>query len=141
MTKFNRRNNYNRNNNRNSKPRQSKKKTKLEDHEFIIGSNKQAAEYEETIEHVINYTKMSYKNGNDVAETLRKESVIDASIWDPTMGYSAKEDENKIKMENRQFEIKYRVELDEVIKRKTVCQDNPIQSMRPTIGKTQQSST
>ena len=35
---------------------------------------------------------MNCKNGNDVAETLRLESVIDTSTWDSTMSVSTKPD-------------------------------------------------
>ena len=41
------------------------------DYQFYIRTNKQALEYENASEFMINYIKRTFDRGNDIAETLR----------------------------------------------------------------------
>ena len=81
----------NKNNNNNNNSSSFKKKT-IEDYVFYIGSNRQASDYEITVEFILNYIKMTYQDGNDIAESLKKETKANADAWSPTLKFSASSD-------------------------------------------------
>ena len=60
-------------NNNNNKKSSFKKKT-IEDYVFYIGSNKQASDYEVTVEFILNHFKMTCQDSNDIAESIEKET-------------------------------------------------------------------
>ena len=48
-----------------------KQKKTINDYQFFIGTNKQASEFENASEFMINYIKHTFDRGNDIAKTLR----------------------------------------------------------------------
>ena len=101
-----------------------KPKKNINDHQFYIGTNSQAAEYEISAEFIINFIKKTFDRENDIAETLRTLTIHDTNLWMPKLKSSSSEDENIAKTENRQFELEYKALLDEAIKRKDKYNQN-----------------
>ena len=108
-------------NNNNNKKSSFKKKT-IEDYAFYIGSNKQASDYEVTVEFILNHIKMTHQDGNDIAESLKKETKTNTDAWSPTLKFSTSSDTQVALQENKQFEMIYKAELDEAMKRKKTIQ-------------------
>ena len=102
----------------------NRKKKTIEDYFFYVGSSKQASDYEITAEFVINHIKMTFDRGNDIAESLKEESSCDTDAWKPALKTSNKSNADEKARENKQFELEYKAELDEAMKRKRTYQDN-----------------
>ena len=121
MTARNRRNKYHGKNFRKS---HATRKKGIEDYTFYIGTSKQASDYEETSEFIINYIKRTFQHGNDIAETLRTLTPQDIETWRPKLEASKSDNENIAKIENKQFEIEFKASLDESMKRLTIYKQN-----------------
>ena len=104
--------------------RTNKPKKGINDYQFYIGTNKQAAEFEIAAEFIINYIKRTFERGNDIAETLRTLTKQDTHEWMPKLKMSKAEDEETRRTENRQHELEYKALLDEAIKRKETYNQN-----------------
>ena len=107
-----------------SKDKNPKKKKTLEDHYFYVGSSKQASDFETTYTFLLNYIKRTYDRGNDIAEALRKMEVPDTKLWKPSLQVSLSSDADEEKRENRQYELDYKAEYDEFMKRKRAFEEN-----------------
>ena len=103
---------------------QNKKKKTLEDYWFYVGSDKQASDFETTYEFMINFIKRTYMRGNDIAESLRILKNPDTNLWKPSLEVSLSEDEHEKNRDNRQFELDYKAEYDEYMKRKRNFEEN-----------------
>ena len=101
-----------------------KQKKGINDYQFYIGTNKQASEYENASEFMINYIKRTFDRGNDIAETLRTLTMQETEKWMPILKMSSANDESIKTRENRQYEIEYKSKLDEAIKREDKYQQN-----------------
>ena len=66
-----------------------KKKKSIEDYFFYVGSSKQASDFETTSQFLLNYIKMTFDRGNDVAEALRILHPTDTDVWKPLLLFSA----------------------------------------------------
>ena len=102
----------------------NKPKNSISDHQFYIGTNSQAAEFEIAAEFIINFIKRTFDRGNDIAETLRTLTIQETDNWMPKLKSSTSQDENIAKVENRQYEFEYKALLDEAIKRKEKYNQN-----------------
>ena len=101
-----------------------KKKT-IENYQFYVGTSRQAADYESTAEFLINHIKMSFDQGNDIAETLTTMVKMETDNWMPILKSSDELDDEQLReRENRQFELQYKAELDEAMKRRRTYNDN-----------------
>ena len=92
-------------------------KKKLEDYTYYVGSNRQASDYEITTGYIINYIKMTYEEGYDIAEALRNLELPDVDLWEPDLRTSLSSDPAIRDRENRQYELKYNKALDEYNRR------------------------
>ena len=93
-------------------------KKKLEDYYFSVGSSKQASDFESAYEFILNHIKKTYTRGNDISETLRTLEEPNTDDWKPTLIISKSTDTDEKQRENRQFELEYRAEYDEYMRRK-----------------------
>ena len=101
------------------------KKRTIEEYQFYVGTSRQAADYESTAEFLINYIKMSFNQGNDIAETLTTMIKINTDDWMPTLKSSWESDDEKVQeRENRQFKLQYKAELDKAMKRRRTYNEN-----------------
>lgn len=100
-----------------------RKRKSLEDYYFYIGSATQAADYQTIADYLINHMK-SWKRGNDVSETLRLLVKSDTDSWKPTLKVSASTDATIKLREDCQFEMEFKAEFDEWMKRKQEYEEN-----------------
>lgn len=108
----------------NAKPTSINKKKSLDDYVFYVGSAKQAADYESAAEYVINHIKRTFERGHDIAEALRTGTLPDLNTWNPQLQISRSTDDEVKQMENEQFKMLYKAELDDAIKRKRIFEEN-----------------
>ena len=101
----------------------AKKKT-IDDYYFYLGSTKQASDFDITREFVLNHIKKEFDRGNDIAEALRTETKPDTDAWKPTLTVSSDPDPDTKAREDKQYEMEYKAELDEALRRKRVFVDN-----------------
>jgi hypothetical protein len=101
-----------------------KKKKTIEDYYFYVGSSKQASDFETTSEFLVNHVKKTFDRGNDVAEALRTLVKQDTNNWKPTLQFSTETDAILLAQENRQYEMEYKADLDEFMKRRRMYGDN-----------------
>ena len=101
-----------------------KKKKTLEDHYFYVGLSKQASDFETTYNFLVNYIKRTYVRGNDVAEALRNMEIPDTNNWKPNLQISTSSDADEKKREDKQYEMDYKAEYDEFMKRKRALEEN-----------------
>ena len=94
-----------------------KQKKGINDYQFYIGTNKQASEYENASEFMINYIKQTFDRGNDIAETLRTLSLQETDKWMPILKMSYANNELIKTREKQQCELEYKAKLDKAIKR------------------------
>jgi hypothetical protein len=99
------------------------KKT-VEDYYFYVGSSKQASDYEITAEFVVNHIKKTFDRGNDISEALRTLVRPDTDTWKPTLKMSVDTDTSVKQREDKQFEMEYKAELDQAMKRRRAFEDN-----------------
>ena len=113
------------NRNRNNKKKfTEKKKTKLEDFVFYIGSYKQASDYEKAKDFIINHIQMTYKQEEDIAQAFETGQYVNTNDWRPTLDISNAATAAERTRENKQFDMLYKTELDEYVKRKNNYNSN-----------------
>ena len=110
-------------NNKNPSSETKLKKT-IDDYFFYVGSNEQASDFETTSEFMINHVKKTFDRGNDVAEALRLLRKPDTSVWKPSLSFSTQESIVLKTHEDRQYELEYKADLDEYMKRKRMYDNN-----------------
>ena len=94
-------------------------KKSVKDCDFYLGINNKPSDYEETKNYSINHV-----NGNDIAQSLRKETKIDASTWKPTLEASTKTGADEKATENEQFKMEQKIELGTRVKQKNAHNEN-----------------
>ena len=104
--------------------KEPKEKKSIEDYYFYVGSSKQASDFETTSEFIINYVKKTFDRGNDVAEALRILEPTNTELWKPTLMFSADTDPTVKAQEDRQFELEYKADLDEFMRRRRAYDAN-----------------
>ena len=92
------------NKHKNTKP---EKKT-IKNIEFAIGSAKKASEYVTNLEIIINKARMTYKQGEAVAQALEGMEPYDWSTHEPTMGTPVETDADKKKVKLRRLQSTFR---------------------------------
>ena len=100
------------------------KKKSIDDYYFYVGSSKQASDFEITAEYAVNHIKKTFERGNDIAEALRTLQPTDITVWKPTLLFSTETDTTIASQENRQYELEYKADLDEFMRRKRAYNDN-----------------
>ena len=99
------------------KQQKSNYKKTLDDYCFYLGSSKQAADYELTLEYLMNYIKKTYDHGDDIVEALTTLQPPDTSLWLPKLQVSIAEDEAVIAIEEKQNMMLFKARLDKAIQR------------------------
>jgi hypothetical protein len=101
-----------------------KKKKSIEDYYFYVGSSKQASDFEMTSKFLVNYVKKTFDRGNDVAKALRILEPTDTDLWKPALTFSIETDVTLKAQEDRQYELEYKADLDEFMRRRRAYNDN-----------------
>lgn len=112
----------NNNNNRNTK------KKSLVDHNFYVGSAKQASDYEVTANFIINHIKKTYDNGIDIATALDTLTPFDTTQYKPTMQFSTQTDADAKAAEDKQFEIEHKARFAKYLKREEQYNTNCVKA-------------
>ena len=99
-------------------------KKSLTDYNYYLGSAKQASDYETTTSFILNTILKEYEYGNDIATALEEFVDADTNKWIPALQISSSEDKNQKALENRQYEMLYKAELDEYQRRKRAYVNN-----------------
>jgi hypothetical protein len=105
-------------------PTQTKTKKTVEDYFFYVGSSRQESDYEITAKFVVYHIKKTFDRGNDITEAIRTLVKTDTSLWKPTLKVSTATESTVKERENKQYEMEYKAELDESMRRKRMYQDN-----------------
>jgi hypothetical protein len=103
---------------------EAKKKKSVEDYFFYVGSSKQASDFETTSEFLVNHIKKTFDRGNDIAEALRTLKPTDTNVWKPALLFSTETDPIVKAQENRQYEMEYKADLDEYMRRRRAYDEN-----------------
>ena len=89
-----------------------------------VGSQQQSVTYDTVKDHIVQYVQKTYKNGIDIAESLEKESMKDLTTMSPTRQVSSKTDADEKKVEQDGYDIVYKVEIQEHLKRVQQLEEN-----------------
>jgi hypothetical protein len=113
-------------NNPNLQPRRhyENPKKNLSDYIYYIGTSKQVNDYNATTKYLINHIKKSYKYGEDIGNALEERSSLQFKIPMPRLMTSVNEDDQERSLENEQFKILYKAEIDSYVKRKDTYLSN-----------------
>jgi hypothetical protein len=95
-----------------SAPRKNPKKS-LHDYVYYIGSAKQASDFTTTTEYIINYIRITFTQGNDIANTLETREEVNMTDLMPVLQQSVE-----------QYEILYRAEISKYVERSTLYEAN-----------------
>ena len=109
-------------------PVKEKKKKTLEDYFFYVGSSKQASDYEVTANFVINHIKKTFDYGKDIGDASKELKVPDIKLWETKLQGSKIKDPIDRAVEDKQFGMMYKTELDENVKRVRALRGNLIKA-------------
>ena len=101
-----------------------KKKKNIDDYVYYVGSTRQASDYEITTEFVINHIRKTYSDGEDIATALETLQDIDVKNWKPIIETSLELDDEIRAIEQKQFDMEYKMEYDDYMKRKKSYKNN-----------------
>ena len=89
----------------------------------INGQKVKYTSYATTKEHIIGEVQKKYKNGSDVAKSLRDETIFDLATIKPKRSVSTKSDKEG-EVEQGGFDIEYQEELRRYLDRKDMLEEN-----------------
>ena len=101
-----------------SKPNQSKERKSLSDYIYYFGTAKNASDYLVVTQYLINYIQRTYTNGEDIALALEKKQEMDFTALQPSLQASSATDAAVKALEEKQFEILYKAEVNAFVQRK-----------------------
>eukprot|EP00957_Ditylum_brightwellii_P051655 3917090-Ditylum_brightwellii.AAC.1 len=108
--------------------KKGKVKKSLKDHVFFVGTATQASNYQATVDFCINHIILKFEHGNDIAESLCMMMKIKTSTWKPSLRSSEKDGSDKRRREDPEFEILYKIELDEYMQREHIYKEGMIKA-------------
>ena len=85
----------------------------MTDYNYYLGSAKQASDFEQTTEYIINYIQKSYDYGIDIAMALSHGKHLNTDNWKPSIQVSIAQDDAIRESETRQFEIEFKEDYNE----------------------------
>ena len=88
------------------------------------GRERQTLSYDIVKDHIMQTVQKQYKHGKDVAESLRKMTLIDIEAQMPRRMTSTETNEEQQKIEQNGFDIIFKAEVDVYIQRKAIFEDN-----------------
>lgn len=96
----------------------------LSDYTYQIGSAKQASDYVVITRYLINHIRKTYTYGDDIGNALDKKTPMDFENERPSMDTSDSTNAATKATENKEYEMLYRAEISEFVKRKSIYQSN-----------------
>ena len=88
------------------------------------GSQQQNVTFDTIKDHIIQQVQKTYKNGVDIAESLDKETKKDLKTLKPARAVSTATDATMKKIEQEGFDIEYKVQVTEFLKRELQLDEN-----------------
>ena len=110
-----------------SQPKKTKTdgaKLSLQDHVYYIGSSKQANDFVSVTKFLINHIRKTYTYGEDIGQALQSREPLDFSPLAPKLQVSKAEDEDTREIENEEFRVLHKAEVDSFVKRKDTYRSN-----------------
>ena len=109
-------------------PKEKAKKS-VNDYNYYLGSAKQASDYENTTQFLVNYIQKTFDYGHDMSQALRDLEYPDTDTWKPTLQFSTHvgtepEDDAQREAENKQYEIEFKSMFDSYVKRTQTFKNN-----------------
>ena len=110
--------------NRHLRRNHNRRKKNIKDYVFYLVTSKQASDFEISSKYILNYIKGTFERGNDIAESLQTLTRIDTWAWRPQLEISKAKNANTREVENKQFELKFKPNLQESIQSSAVYEEN-----------------
>ena len=105
----------------------SKKTSNIKEYKFYphtVGSQQQSVTFDTVKDHIVQFVQKTYKNGIDIAESLDKEVIKDLTPLAPTRKISVKPNAEEKALEQSGFDIEFKVQVEEHIKRAQQLEEN-----------------
>ena len=99
------------------------------------GKEKSTLSYEVVKDHIIQFIQSTYRNGKDVADSLRLMSEVNLNSEIPVMGISKKTDQEAKEQEQKSFEMVFQAEIENHVLRKIQLKDNMHKSYALIVSK------
>ena len=107
------------------KPRyQATKQLEMKFFPHGIGRDKQAVTYDTVRDHIVQFVQKTYKNGQDIAVSLRDDKVKDLSTLVPVRGQSISTDAALKANKQAGMDILYQAELERYLDRRDMLEQN-----------------
>jgi len=85
---------------------------------------KGGATFDTIKQHIVQQVQRTYKNGIDIAQTLKTEVMVDLDVIEPVRKISTKNDAVQRHAEQEGFDIKYKMSIGEHLKRVNQLEEN-----------------
>lgn len=110
-----------------------KTKKSLSDYTYYLGNARQASDFENTTEFIMNYIKKTYSYGKDIAQALHDLEPIDTIAWRPSLQVSTirgDDDESKAARqgETREYKMIFKEELTRYANRAQQYEENLVKA-------------
>jgi hypothetical protein len=89
-----------------------------------IGRDRQAVSYDTVKDHIVQYVQKTYRNGQDVAVSIRNLVVMDLTPHEPTRGMSRDVDATANLKAQAGKDILYQAQLERYLERKDTLEQN-----------------
>jgi hypothetical protein len=112
---------------RDNKPRSSTVSSKTPEMKFVphgIGKDRLTASYQTVKDYVVQVVQKTFKNGKDVADSLREMQVMDMETKCPVRKVSRETDPELKEQEQWGFNVRHKSEMDLYTKRRQEFEDN-----------------
>ena len=102
-------------------------KKSLADYMNYMGSNKNTTSYETTTDYLINHIQKTYNKGDAIATAIEKGTDQD-SWMKPQLIRSTDDDPEIRDMENKQYRIKFKAELEVYMRQNNTYEENKVKA-------------
>ena len=102
---------------------------------YYLGSAKQASDYQVTTAYLINHIQKTFDLPEGIRDTLRNEELVDTNKWKPELEVSTNTDDDNRAVENKMFELEYKVKYTKWLNNTEIYKANLIKAM-PSYGNT-----
>ena len=89
-----------------------------------IGRETQTVTYDTVKEHIVQFVQKTYKNGQDIAVSLRDLKVKDLEPLAPIRGVSEKDQQADKEADQKGMDIQFQAELERYLERKDTLEQN-----------------
>ena len=91
---------------------------------FYIRNTSNANEFETTTNYIINHIRRTYNKGKDITDALEKEAMPNFKAIKPRLQKSDADKQEDHDLEDKDFKIEYKIDMEEHKKRVKAFEDN-----------------